>query len=240
MLLQIAPAGFNQEARQLFNSNFYLPAFRYLLPRPLRLFLTGFGSASCLVATVISATRFLSVCSKHFHDDQHWKADLCFAEQHKVYWLNAGQELKYQTGDNDASTVVINLLGFIGFGALFFLDRQAATDRVARREKVVCSPRCVSVIGMSWCLDITGHACKHVDNLDLQPLPILLQVRKAQVAIGDREVYTNAEGERMSRLKEVNSDWIIRRLERWGRRVGLVLYAFIVGAAWNLHCLYAL
>ncbi|BDA41967.1 probable transmembrane O-methyltransferase homolog at C-terminar half [Coccomyxa sp. Obi] len=123
---------------------------RYLLPRPLRLSLTGFGSASCLVATVISATRFLS-------------------------------ELKYQTGDQDASTVVINLLGFIGFGALFFLDRQAATDRVARREKV----------------------------------------RKAQVAIGDREVYTNAEGERMSRLKEVNSDWIIRRLERWGRRDAL-------------------
>ena len=29
----------------------------------------------------------------------------------------------------------------------------------------------------------------------------------------------NEEGERMSRLKEVNSDWIIRRLERWGQRV---------------------
>ncbi len=54
-------------------------------------------------------------------------------------------------------------------------------------------------------------------------LSILLQVRKAQVAIGDRELFTNAEGERMSRLKEVNSDWIIRRLERWGRRVGFLL-----------------
>lgn len=29
----------------------------------------------------------------------------------------------------------------------------------------------------------------------------------------------NAEGERVSRLKEVDSDWILRRLERWGRRV---------------------
>ena len=50
---------------------------------------------------------------------------------------------------------------------------------------------------------------------------MVLQVRKAQVSIGDREVYVNEEGERMSRLKEVNSDWIIRRLERWGQRVWL-------------------
>ncbi|CAL5219272.1 g1072 [Coccomyxa viridis] len=47
------------------------------------------------------------------------------------------------------------------------------------------------------------------------------EVRKAQVSIGDREVYVNKEGERMSRLKEVNSDWIIRRLERWGQRDGM-------------------
>lgn len=69
--------------------------------------------------------------------------------------------------------------------------------------------------------------------MQLMPLPILLQVRKAQVAIGDREVYTNAEGERMSRLKEVNSDWIIRRLERWGRRVGFLLYAYTVATTWK-------
>lgn len=50
-------------------------------------------------------------------------------------------------------------------------------------------------------------------------MSLALQVRKAQVSIGDREVYVNEEGERMSRLKEVNSDWIIRRLERWGQRV---------------------
>ena len=53
------------------------------------------------------------------------------------------------------------------------------------------------------------------------PFPTLLQVRKAQLAIGDREIFTNEEGERVSRLKEVNSDWIIRRLERWGRKVSL-------------------
>lgn len=44
-------------------------------------------------------------------------------------------------------------------------------------------------------------------------------MKKAQLAIGDREIFTNEEGERVSRLKEVNSDWIIRRLERWGRKV---------------------
>ena len=45
------------------------------------------------------------------------------------------------------------------------------------------------------------------------------QVRAAQIRLGDREVLVNAEGERVSRLKEVDSDWILRRLERWGRRV---------------------
>jgi hypothetical protein len=50
-----------------------------------------------------------------------------------------------------------------------------------------------------------------------------LQVRAAQIKKGDREVYVNEQGERMSRLKEVNSDWILRRLERWGQRVSLLL-----------------
>ena len=45
------------------------------------------------------------------------------------------------------------------------------------------------------------------------------QVRKAQIGTGDRDVYVNKDGERMSRLREVDSDWIIRRLERWGKRV---------------------
>ena len=45
------------------------------------------------------------------------------------------------------------------------------------------------------------------------------QVRKAQIGTGDREVYVNKDGERMSRLREVDYDWIIRRLERWGKRV---------------------
>ena len=45
------------------------------------------------------------------------------------------------------------------------------------------------------------------------------QVRKAQIGTGDREVYVNEGGERMSRLREVDSDWIVRRLERWGKRV---------------------
>lgn len=45
------------------------------------------------------------------------------------------------------------------------------------------------------------------------------QVREAQIAFGDREVFVNESGERMSRLKEVNDDWVLRRLERWGRWV---------------------
>lgn len=46
------------------------------------------------------------------------------------------QDYKYQTGDGDASTVIINFLGCITFGALFFLDRQAAGNRLVQREKV--------------------------------------------------------------------------------------------------------
>jgi len=46
-------------------------------------------------------------------------------------------------------------------------------------------------------------------------------VREKQIAFGDREVFTNDDGQRMSRLKEVDADWILRRLERWGRRDGM-------------------
>lgn len=49
-----------------------------------------------------------------------------------------------------------------------------------------------------------------------------LQVREAQIRLGDREVFLNEKGERMSRLKDVDDQWILRRLERWGRRVSLV------------------
>ncbi|GLC37907.1 hypothetical protein PLESTB_001503700 [Pleodorina starrii] len=47
------------------------------------------------------------------------------------------------------------------------------------------------------------------------------EIREAQIAFGDREVFVNDKGEKMSRLKEVNDDWILRRLERWGRRDGM-------------------
>ncbi|KAG2448509.1 hypothetical protein HYH02_006400 [Chlamydomonas schloesseri] len=47
------------------------------------------------------------------------------------------------------------------------------------------------------------------------------EIREAQIAFGDREVFVNEKGEKMSRLKEVNDDWIVRRLERWGRRDGM-------------------
>lgn len=47
------------------------------------------------------------------------------------------------------------------------------------------------------------------------------QVRERQIAIGDREVYFNDQGEKMSKLKEVDDEWILRRLERWGKRDGM-------------------
>ncbi len=53
------------------------------------------------------------------------------------------------------------------------------------------------------------------------------QIREAQIAFGDREVFVNEQGERMSRLKEVNDDWVLRRLERWGRYVCCVLYVCV-------------
>lgn len=37
---------------------------------------------------------------------------------------------------------------------------------------------------------------------------------QAQIAFGDREVFVNSKGEKMSRLKEVDDDWILRRLEQ--------------------------
>eukprot|EP00884_Botryococcus_braunii_P000550 jgi/Botrbrau1/10496/Bobra.0133s0099.2 len=44
------------------------------------------------------------------------------------------------------------------------------------------------------------------------------EIRDAQLRIGDREIFVNEKGERMSRLKDVDDDWILRRLERWGRK----------------------
>lgn len=43
-------------------------------------------------------------------------------------------------------------------------------------------------------------------------------IRDAQIRLGDREVFVNESGEKMSRLKPVNAEWILRRLERWGKR----------------------
>ena len=47
------------------------------------------------------------------------------------------QALKYHEGTAEYSTVAIDLAGCLAFGALFFLDRKAADDRVSRREKVL-------------------------------------------------------------------------------------------------------
>eukprot|EP00798_Chlamydomonas_sp_ICE-L_P001931 gene1931-33341_t len=43
-------------------------------------------------------------------------------------------------------------------------------------------------------------------------------LRDKQIKLGDREVFLNDEGEKMSRLKPVNDEWILRRLERWGKK----------------------
>lgn len=47
---------------------------------------------------------------------------------------------------------------------------------------------------------------------------MLLQLRQRQIQFGDRDVYFNSEGRKMSRLKHVDADWVLRRLERWGKR----------------------
>jgi hypothetical protein len=43
-------------------------------------------------------------------------------------------------------------------------------------------------------------------------------LRQRQIQFGDRDVYFNSEGRKMSRLKHVDADWVLRRLERWGKR----------------------
>ena len=42
-----------------------------------------------------------------------------------------------------------------------------------------------------------------------------MQLRQRQIEFGDREVFFNEEGEKMSKLREVDADWVLRRLERW-------------------------
>ena len=50
------------------------------------------------------------------------------------------------------------------------------------------------------------------------PTAFDIQVRQAQIRAGDREVYVTEEGNKMSKLKQVDDAWILRRLERWGRK----------------------
>ncbi|KAF6253956.1 S-adenosyl-L-methionine-dependent methyltransferase [Scenedesmus sp. NREL 46B-D3] len=47
------------------------------------------------------------------------------------------------------------------------------------------------------------------------------QLRQAQIRSGDREVLLDEQGQKVSRLREVDDDWIARRLERWGKRDGM-------------------
>ncbi|KAH8939777.1 hypothetical protein BDL97_15G054100 [Sphagnum fallax] len=42
------------------------------------------------------------------------------------------------------------------------------------------------------------------------------ELRATQIRLGDREVYVSKTGEKMSRLKPVDDEWILRRLDRWG------------------------
>eukprot|EP00878_Enallax_costatus_P014687 GHUV01015363.1.p1 GENE.GHUV01015363.1~~GHUV01015363.1.p1 ORF type:complete len:364 (+),score=98.26 GHUV01015363.1:1246-2337(+) len=44
------------------------------------------------------------------------------------------------------------------------------------------------------------------------------EIRQAQIRQGDRVVFVNEQGETMSKLKEVDDEWILRRLERWAKR----------------------
>lgn len=106
----------------------------YLLPRPLRLLLTGFGAASCAVATIISGAQYLAVSAGNDPALVLLRA-LIYAVLILVHLCM--QALRYHESSN-AGTVVIDLLGCLLFGALFCADRKAADARVERRAKVWC------------------------------------------------------------------------------------------------------
>ena len=182
---------------------------RYLLPRPLRLSLSLFGAISCLVATIISGTQLVSVSNFSCSSTPQFKQ--CCSVLH-VLSSAVQQAIKYHEGTPQYSTVAINLAGCLAFGALFFVDRNAADARVSRREKVCRWGHRHALQGLMQLQPRAQHAKSAVGATPVQ-------VRKAQISIGDREVVLNEGGERVSRLKEVDSDWIIRRLERWGQKV---------------------
>ncbi|WIA39476.1 hypothetical protein OEZ86_005574 [Tetradesmus obliquus] len=123
----------------------------YFLPRPLRLAFFGFSAASTFVAALISAAQLI-------------------------------QEPALQAAaTGGAQNLVINVIGLLVFGGLFYADSAAGEARVEQRR----------------------------------------QLRQAQIKYGDREVFRDEQGQTMSRLKEVDDDWIARRLERWGKRDGM-------------------
>jgi hypothetical protein len=108
---------------------------RYLLPRSLRLALTGFGAVSCLVATIIALTQLLSVTAASFMTTMP-PANLPACSSLMHAYGNLAQALKFHDEAPQYGTVAINALGCLLFGTLFFVDRRAADDRVVRREKV--------------------------------------------------------------------------------------------------------
>ncbi|GAB5362193.1 hypothetical protein AAMO2058_000777400 [Amorphochlora amoebiformis] len=44
------------------------------------------------------------------------------------------------------------------------------------------------------------------------------KVRDRQIQMGDREVYVDQDGATVTRLKDVDLEWILKRLERWGQQ----------------------
>ena len=63
------------------------------------------------------------------------------------------------------------------------------------------------------------HLCLLINTAIVSTVILmLLQLRQRQIQFGDRDVYFDDEGRKMSRLKHVDADWVLRRLERWGKR----------------------
>lgn len=53
--------------------------------------------------------------------------------------------------------------------------------------------------------------------LNIRSCTLPKQLRQRQIEFGDRAVYFDEEGRKMSCLKEVDAEWVLRRLERWGK-----------------------
>ena len=78
---------------------------------------------------------------------------------------------------------------------------------------VAAGPR---ISGRQTCIQAgkgSAHCLYHTYRISVPPSR--MQLRQRQIEFGDREIFFNEDGEKMSKLREVDADWVLRRLERW-------------------------